>query len=192
MIKSLVIANRSEREKFKIPRSVQETIPIRCVYPDGIFLVGNKHSKSWRLSDVNYAATSDEERRNIFLSYGGVLNSLPTDAATKITIINRRLNPADFERSILMEERWDGLDKYREEANAIIKRRDADCRHDRLVIALLHAVNPKLCPPDSSGTIECRKVLPVAGGQIERIAVGGLSAFRNRDRMVSRIDREGE
>ncbi|MBR0311693.1 MAG: TraE family protein, partial [Oscillospiraceae bacterium] len=126
MIKSLAIANKSEREKFKIPRSVQETIPIKCVYPDGIFLVGNKHSKSWRLSDVNYAAASDEERRNIFLSYGGVLNSLPTDAATKITIINRRLNPADFERSILMEERWDGLDKYREEANAILKRRAAE------------------------------------------------------------------
>lgn len=126
MIKSLAIANKSERDVFTIPRSVQETIPVKCVYPDGIFLVGNKHSKSWRLSDVNYAAASDEEQRSIFLSYGGVLNSLPTDAATKITIINRRLNPEDFERSILMEERWDGLDVYREEANAILKRRAAE------------------------------------------------------------------
>ena len=52
------------------------------VCPDGIWFVGNRHSKSWRLTDVNYAA-SDEERRGIFLAYGGVLNSLPTDAATK-------------------------------------------------------------------------------------------------------------
>ena len=126
MIKSLAAANKSEREPFTIPRSVQQSIPIRRVYPDGIFLVGARHSKSWRLSDVNYAAASDEERRGIFLSYGGVLNSLPTDAATKLTIINRRLNPADFERSILMEERWDGLDAYREEANAILKRRAAE------------------------------------------------------------------
>ena len=126
MIKSLSVANKTERERFTIPRSVQQSIPIRRIYPDGIFLVGGRHSKSWRLSDVNYAAASDEERRNIFLSYGGVLNALPTDAATKITIINRRLNPADFERSILMEERWDGLDVYREEANAILKRRAAE------------------------------------------------------------------
>ena len=100
MIKSLAAANKSEREPFTIPRSVQETIPIKRIYGDGIFLVGNKHSKSWRLTDVNYAAASDEEQRNIFLAYGGVLNALPTDAATKITIINRRLNPADFERSL--------------------------------------------------------------------------------------------
>ena len=126
MIKSLVFANKSEREKFIVPRSVQATIPVKCVYPDGIWLVGNRHSKSWRLTDVNYAAASDEERRGIFLAYGGVLNSLPTDAATKITIINRRLNPVDFERSILMEERWDGLDEYRQEANAILKRRAAE------------------------------------------------------------------
>ena len=98
MIKSLISANKSEREKFTIPWSVQETIPVKCVYPDGIWLVGNRHSKSWRLTDVNYAAATDEERRGIFLAYGGVLNSLPTDAATKITIINRRLNPVDFER----------------------------------------------------------------------------------------------
>ena len=55
-----------------------------------------------------------------------MLNALPTDAATKITIINRRLNPVDFERGILMEERWDGLDNYREEANGILKRRAAE------------------------------------------------------------------
>lgn len=126
MIKSLVSANKSEREKFTVPRSVQETIPVKCVYPDGIWLVGNRHSKSWRLTDVNYAASSDEERRGIFLAYGGVLNSLPTDAATKITIINRRLNPVDFESSILMEEQWDGLDEYRQEANAILKARAAE------------------------------------------------------------------
>ena len=70
LIKSLIAANKSERVKFRIPRSVQQSIPIRCVYPDGIWQVGNKHSKSWRFADVNYAAASEEDRRSIFLSYG--------------------------------------------------------------------------------------------------------------------------
>ena len=96
LIKSLIAANKSERVKFRIPRSVQQSIPICCVYPDGIWQVGNKHSKTWRFADVNYAAASEEDRRSIFLSYGSALNALPTDATAKVTIINRRLNPADF------------------------------------------------------------------------------------------------
>ena len=126
MIKALIAANKSERDKFKIPRSVQQSIPIKCIYEDGTWLVGRKHSRTWRFSDVNYAAASEDDRRGIFLSYGGVLNSLPTDAAAKITIINRRLNPVDFERTILMKERGDGLDKYRRESNRILTQRAAE------------------------------------------------------------------
>lgn len=40
----------------------------------------------------------------MFTSYCGVLNSLPTDAVTKITIHNRRLNSSDFQHSVLMRE----------------------------------------------------------------------------------------
>ncbi len=108
MIKSLLTAQRSENVKFRIPRSVQQSIPIRCLYSDGIWLVGNKHSKTWRFADVNYVAASDEDRRSIFTSYCSVLNSLPTDAAAKITIVNRRLNPVEFQRNILMGEQGDG------------------------------------------------------------------------------------
>ena len=129
MIKTLAAANKSERDQFFIPRSVQQSIPVKCIYGDGIWQVGRKHSRTWRFSDVNYAAASDEDRRSIFLSYGGVLNSLPTDAAAKITIINHRLNPVDFERTILMKERGDGLDKYRRESNGILTQRAAESNH---------------------------------------------------------------
>lgn len=120
LIKSLIAANKSERVKFRIPRSVQQSIPIRCVYPDGIWQVGNKHSKTWRFADVNYAAASEEDRRSIFLSYGSALNALPTDATAKVTIINRRLNPADFESAVLMKRKGDRLDRYRREYNDIL------------------------------------------------------------------------
>ena len=120
LIKSLIAANKSERVKFRIPHSVQQSIPIRCVYPDGIWQVGNKHSKTWRFADVNYAAASEEDRRSIFLSYGSALNALPTDATAKVTIINRRLNPADFESTVLMKRKGDRLDRYRREYNDIL------------------------------------------------------------------------
>ena len=126
LIKSLLAANKSERDRFVIPRSVQQSIPIRCVYSDGIWHVGRKHSRTWRFADINYAAASEEERRSIFLSYCAVLNSLPTDAAAKITIINHRINPVDFQRQILMKERGDELDHYRRESNQILIQRAAE------------------------------------------------------------------
>lgn len=125
LIRSLAAANKSERDKFTIPRSVQQSIPIRRIHSDGIWQVGNKHSRTWRFSDINYAAASEDERHHIFLAYGGVLNSLPTDAAAKITIINHRLNPVDFQRKILMKERGDGLNHYRQETNRILTQQAA-------------------------------------------------------------------
>ena len=94
--------------------------PIRRIYTNGIWEVGRKHSRSWRLTDVNYIAASDEPQHNIFKSYCAALNSLPTDVTAKITIVNHRLNPAEFERRILLPYKDDWLDHYREEANAIM------------------------------------------------------------------------
>ena len=126
MMKSLMAANKSERDKFTVPRSVQQSIPIRKIFSDGIWQVGNKHSRTWRLSDVNYAAASEDDQRSIFLAYGAVLNSLPTDATGKITIINHRLNPVDFEQTVLMKERGDSKDVFRREYNAILTEKAAE------------------------------------------------------------------
>ena len=120
MIKTLAAANRSERERFKIPRTVQQSIPVQRIFRGGIWQSGGKFSQTWRFSDINYSLASHEDQEDMFRSYCAVLNSLPTDAATKITINNRRLNGADFQRSVLMGQQGDGLDVYRREYNAVL------------------------------------------------------------------------
>ena len=125
MRKTLAAANRSERTGFKIPRSVQQSIPIQRVYRDGIWQVNGKYSQTWRFSDINYSLASYEDQRDMFTAYCGVLNSLPTDAVTKITIHNRRLNSSDFQHSVLMRECGDDLDKYRREYNRVLTERAA-------------------------------------------------------------------
>ena len=62
MIKTLSKAQKMEREKFRIPRSVQDAIPIRRIWPDGIFQFGSKFSKCIRFSDINYAIASKEDK----------------------------------------------------------------------------------------------------------------------------------
>ena len=126
MIKTLLQADRSEREPFRIPRSVQQSIPIKRIFKDGIWLVGGKYSRSWRFADINYSVASHEDQTEMFLSYCGVLNSLPTDATAKITINNRRLNVADFQHSVLMRACGDALDGYRKEYNTVLSEKSSD------------------------------------------------------------------
>ena len=109
MIKTLSKAQKMEREKFRIPRSVQDAIPIRRIFADGIFQVGNQYSKTWSFTDINYAIASKEDKTSMFLDYSELLNALDSGASAKITIYNRRINKAEFERSVLLPDRDDGL-----------------------------------------------------------------------------------
>ena len=120
MIKSLSTMLRMDKEKYEVPRSVQDMIPIRRIWPDGIFQVGNKFSKSIRFSDINYAIASKADKTEMFLDYSELLNALDTGATTKLTINNKRINKAEFENSILIPEQDDGLDGYRRDYNAML------------------------------------------------------------------------
>ncbi len=122
MTKTLKSVSKREKEKFSIPKRVQDVIPIRTVYADGIFQVGKeRYSRTWIFTDINYAVASKEDKTAMFLDYSELLNSLDPAATTKITINNRRLNKIDFENSVLIKERGDGLDEFREEYNGILQ-----------------------------------------------------------------------
>lgn len=133
MIKSIKAILAQDKEKFKVPRKVQDIIPIKNIWPDGIFKVGNKFSKSFRFSDINYLVASREDKESMFLTYSELLNSLDSGATTKITINNHRLNRSDFEESILMPMKQDGLDEYRKEYNDRCKEPLNQRHHDGTV-----------------------------------------------------------
>ena len=120
MIKTLLRIIKEDKEKFKIPKSVQRAIPIKRVYADGIFYCGKKYVKSYRFSDINYRVASDNDKREMFMGYCELLNTLDTSADTKITISNRKINRKDFERDILINSQDDGLNIYRKEYNNML------------------------------------------------------------------------
>ena len=121
MIKTLTNLFKQDKEKFVVPKGVQDVIPIKAIYDDGIFLVGkDKYAKSFKFSDINYAVASREDKEAMFLEYSELLNSFDSGATTKITINNRRLNRLDFERNYKMDYAGDFLDVYREEKNGIM------------------------------------------------------------------------
>lgn len=120
MIKSIKSILSTDKEKYKVPKKVQDVIPIKRIWPDGIFLVGSKFVKSWKFTDINYLVASREDKKTMFLAYSELLNSLDSGASTKITINNHRMKKEDFEQSVLMPMKEDGLDKYREEYNQML------------------------------------------------------------------------
>lgn len=47
-MRKLFKGRSTERDAFRIPRSVQQSIPIKRIYKDGVFQVSGRFSKTWR------------------------------------------------------------------------------------------------------------------------------------------------
>ena len=110
-----------EQEKFVIPKTVQNVIPIKAVYKDGIFLVGkNMYSKTFLFTDVNYYIACENEKNDLMRQYWAVINSFGNGVTVKLTINNHRFDKEDFEKSILMPYYYDNLDVYRKEYNEML------------------------------------------------------------------------
>ena len=120
MFNTLRRVQQAERESLTIPKSMQQAIPITKVYEDGIFRVGNNFSKTIRFTDINYRVASKDDQMDMFMKYCDLINSIDSEAITKITINNRRLNHKDFKQRILLPEKKDFLAEYRQEYNAML------------------------------------------------------------------------
>jgi hypothetical protein len=121
MIKTLRQLFKQDKEKFVVPKGVQDVIPVTAIYDDGIFRYSkDKYSKSFKFTDINYAVASRNDKEAMFLEYSELLNSFDSGATTKITINNRQLNRRDFENTILIPMTGDNLDQYREEYNKML------------------------------------------------------------------------
>lgn len=118
---------KRNKERVRVPRSVQQAIPIKAIFEDGIFEVGkNKYSKSFKFTDVNYAVAGQEDKESMFLDYSSILNLLDAGSNPKLTIINRKLNKVDFDSKMKLEVGDDNLSKYRKEYNEILASNSLD------------------------------------------------------------------
>jgi hypothetical protein len=127
VLRTLQIWTKENRERFKVPKGVQDVLSVHSIYEDGIFLIrkggvasDNKYSMAFKFTDINYAVASREDKESMFLDYSELLNSLDSGATAKLTICARRLSAADYEANILIPMADDSLDRYRKELNAML------------------------------------------------------------------------
>ena len=118
--------NNTQATSWKIPKTAQETIPIERIYADSIWQVGNRYSKTWTFSDINVQALDEEEKKNILLTYSAILKSLPDEAQTKISLVNKKMSRERFAKESLLPLKSgklgneDKLGDYRHEYNQIL------------------------------------------------------------------------
>ena len=68
MIRTLSNTIKQDRVRFKVPRMVQDIIPLTIIWKDGITMEGKgKFSKTWIFCDINYAIASRGDKEGMFL-----------------------------------------------------------------------------------------------------------------------------
>lgn len=116
----------NSRDYRKIPKTAQETIPIERISVDGIWQIGNRYSKTWAFSDINFQTLDEEEKNNILLIYASILKSLPDEAQAKISLVNKKMSRERFAKESLLPLKSgtlgneDKLGDYRREYNQIL------------------------------------------------------------------------
>lgn len=125
-MKISLFGKKQARTSVRLPKTAQQTIPIRRIYRDGIWEAEGRFSRSWRFTDINYAVADEEDKKDMLLLYCALEKSLPTDAITKISVVNKRLNQMEFQREMLMPARQDGRDSHRAEYNRMMLSKAAE------------------------------------------------------------------
>ena len=145
MIKTLNNTIKQDRTAYKIPRSVQDVIPIQRIFADGIFQFGTKYSRTLRFSDINYAIASKEDKTAMFLGYSELLNALDSGSTTKLTICNKQVNRQAFEDTVLLPQRGDSLDGFVDEFNGMLEGKisgsSASVEQERFITVSVHKKN---------------------------------------------------
>ena len=145
MIKTLNNTIKQDRTAYKIPRSVQDVIPIQRIFADGIFQFGTKYSRTLRFSDINYAIASKEDKTAMFLGYSELLNALDSGSTTKLTICNKQVNRQAFEDTVLLPQRGDSLYGFVDEFNGMLEGKisgsSASVEQERFITVSVHKKN---------------------------------------------------
>jgi len=99
--------------KTKAPQTVQQSIPYRAMYRDGICRVNERlFTKTVAFQDVNYHLAQPEDQAVIFEGWGSFLNYFDSSISVQLSFINRFGRPDEYKRSILfphVDARFDSI-----------------------------------------------------------------------------------
>jgi len=104
------------------PKTVQDTIPYKHIYKDGIcVLPDNKYNKTIAFKDINYQLAKTEDKQQIFDKYCKFLNYFSTEMEIQLSFVNRFTNREDIESSIDIPFQKDEFNHLRKEYREMLR-----------------------------------------------------------------------
>jgi type IV secretory pathway VirB4 component len=130
--------------KRVVPKTALQTIPYLRICNDNTMEVKTGvYSRTYEFEDVNYKQARQEIQEDIFLRYCSILNSFDTAVTVQETILNNKINNSDFKDYVLLKEKNDDFDVYRNEYNAMLLDKVSEGQNDikryRYLTVTLHA-----------------------------------------------------
>ena len=108
--------------KADAPQTVQQSIPYREMYRDGICrLTDTLYTKTVQFFDISYQLAQADDKAQIFEGYCDFLNYFDASIHVQLTFINQRANMQDFTKSIDIPPRGDEYDGIRKEYGDMLK-----------------------------------------------------------------------
>ncbi len=100
----LNISDFLEKDKriFKPSKKIQHHFPVQKITADGIFLLQDGYSKSYRFGDLNYFISSDEEQKSILEIFCKILNG--TSNRMTFTYINKKIDKEALNKRLIHKE----------------------------------------------------------------------------------------
>jgi len=108
--------------KNDMPISVQESLPYKEMYKDGICRINDKlYTKTIAFQDINYQLAQNEDKTQIFESWCDFLNYFDSSVYLQLSFINQFGNLQDFQNNISIEEQADEYNDIRYEFSEMLR-----------------------------------------------------------------------
>lgn len=127
--------------------TVQDSIPIRAVHEkyNLIETYEGCYTRSFRITNINYETSSEEEQKVLMERWRDFLNSFGSNMEAALTVYNRPMDIKAFKEENFIKEAGDGFDDLRAQLNEIIQRRAIDGKNciekDIYITFAVHAEN---------------------------------------------------
>lgn len=113
---------RKQRIQLQASPTTQSSIKYTSQFEEGLMhIVDDEYSQMFRLGEVDYEISTDEEQESVVVGYAEALNKLDKHSRYQLLILNKPV-PSDLLDQTTLEYEADELDNYREEINEIIKK----------------------------------------------------------------------
>lgn len=121
LAKEVAEKKRLERIKLQTTPTTQGAIKYTSQFEEGLMhIVGDEYSQMFKLGEVDYEVSTDEEQSNVVIGYAEALNKLDKHSRYQLLVINRAV-PENLIDQTLLPYQADKFDNYREEINEIIQ-----------------------------------------------------------------------